>query len=498
MHPPILALKVGAPCGLVSPAPVSNIQSMRSNTVNSRARVSTRPIANQYGQNQALLAYYKCPEEFGEIEPPKELSGEEGFFQFGPGNLCYGRCEGAKVASRASGQLFDVRGAVEIDGGLVRFPFGLTEVVDNLRTERYARLGGASTSLDMFNRLKHDLYYSLRPLMPVSLRRHLQRVQLRGWNRLQFPQWPVDRTVDTILESALMLCMRAKDISAVPFIWFWPDGAPSCAMMTHDVETDAGLAFCQKLMALDDSFGIKSSFQLVPEGRYAIPRELLVELRGRGFEANVQDLNHDGDLFKDREEFLRRAGHINQYLRQFDAKGFRSAIMYRNAEWLDAIEASYDMSFPNVAHLEPQRGGCCTVMPYFIGAILELPLTAIQDYSLLHILGESSMNIWKRQIELIREKNGLMSFIVHPDYLTGECEVALYKFLLNHLAQLRAQDGVWIALPGEIDKWWRARGEMELVFRNGEWCVEGAGSERARIGYATLTGDRISYTYRPS
>src|SRR5579862_9643134 len=140
---------------------------MSSDSVKSGARVATRQIAKQVAQNQALLDYYKCPEEFGEIEPPKELSGERGFFQFGPGNLCYGRCETAKAASQASGPLFDVRGAIEIDGGAVRLPFGLTEIVDNLRTERYVRLGDASTLLDMFNRLKHDLYYSLRPWMPV-------------------------------------------------------------------------------------------------------------------------------------------------------------------------------------------------------------------------------------------------------------------------------------------------------------------------------------------
>ena len=31
------------------------------------------------------------------------------------------------------------------------------------------------------------------------------------------------------------------------------------------------------------------------------------------------------------------------------------------------LDFSFDMSIPNVAHLDPQRGGCCTIMPYFIG-----------------------------------------------------------------------------------------------------------------------------------
>ena len=91
--------------------------------------------------------------------------------------------------------------------------------------------------------------------------------------------------------------------------------------------------------------------------------------------------------------------------------------MYREQQWYDAFEFSYDMSVPNVAHLEPQRGGCCTVMPYFVGKILELPLTTIQDYSLFHILGDYSISLWQQQIDAIREQNGLITFLAHPDYL---------------------------------------------------------------------------------
>src|ERR1035437_641743 len=94
-------------------------------------------IKEQDAQNQALVDYYKCPEEFGEIEVTKELSGGAGFFQFGPGTLCYGRCHPGRPASRPAGPLFDVTEAVKRDQGTVRFPFDLTEVVNNLRRERY-------------------------------------------------------------------------------------------------------------------------------------------------------------------------------------------------------------------------------------------------------------------------------------------------------------------------------------------------------------------------
>jgi hypothetical protein len=446
-------------------------------------------------QSQTLLDYYKCPEGFGEFELTGELSEEQGYFQFGPGTLCYGRCHGGRPLEHAAGPLFDASRAVEIFQGVVRLPFDLREVVDNLRRERYMNPRDTSRTFRILKATAHNIYYAFRPWMPVSIRKYLQRINLKGWRHLKFPQWPVDRTVDTILEDALALCMKAKGISTIPFIWFWPEGAQSCAMMSHDVETSAGVAFCRELMALDDSFEIKSSFQLVPEKRYVVSNEFLEELRSHGFEVNVQDLNHDGDLFTDREEFLRRASRINEYLRDFGSKGFRSAILYRNADWLNAIEASYDMSFPNVAHLEPQSGGCCTVMPYFIDKILELPLTTVQDYSLLHILGESSINIWERQIELIKQKNGLISFIIHPDYLRGNREIELYRLLLGHLCRLRAEEGLWIALPGEVDRWWRARNKMKLVLNGGKWRIEGEGSERARIAYATLSDDRLTYAF---
>lgn len=466
-------------------------QLVSNDSMNSR----TTAVKEQNKRDQALLAYYKCPEDFCDIELSGEPSAEQGFFQFGPRTLCYGRCDVGKPVNHLVGPLFDVSAACETKQGVVRLPFDLDEVVDNLRRERYALEGTASARSHIFDAISHHTYYFLRPWLPVFVRKYIQRFSLRGWRRIEFPQWPVDRTVDAIFENALVLCMKARRMSSIPFIWFWPNGAQSCAMMTHDVETSTGLQFCHTLMDVDDSFNLKSSFQFVPEERYVASDELLDELRSRGFEVNIQDLNHDGNLFRDREEFLRRASRINEYLRRFRSQGFRSAIMYRNADWLDAIQADYDMSFPTVAHLEAQNGGCCTIMPYFIGKMVELPLTTVQDYSLVHILGEHSIDIWARQIDLIRQKNGLISFIVHPDYLKRPSEMALYKTLLNHLSRLRAEGTLWVTLPREVAAWWRARNQMKLVFRDGKPRIEGEESERACIAYATLTDQGVAYSF---
>src|SRR5207249_4000541 len=97
-------------------------------------------------------------------------------------------------------------------------------------------------------------------------------------------------------------------------------------------------------------------------------------------------------LFSNREQFLERVASIHAYKEQFGAIGFRAAVLYRKQSWFSALDFAYDMSVPNVAHLDPQRGGCCTVMPYFVGKILELPVTTTQDYTLFHILNDYSIN----------------------------------------------------------------------------------------------------------
>jgi len=168
--------------------------------------------------------------------------------------------------------------------------------------------------------------------------------------------------------------------------------------------------------------------------------------------------------------------------------------LYRRQDWFDALDFSYDMSVPNVAHLDPQRGGCCTVMPYAVGRLLELPVTTTQDYPLFHILKDYSIGLWKQQIELIMAKHGLISFIIHPDYIVGLPERRIYEALLAHLLQLRQDKGVWIAKPSEVNLWWRERAKMKIIEDGEDVRTEGPGRERARIAYASEKDGRLVLT----
>jgi len=440
--------------------------------------------------NKVLAEYFRCSELQHEFSPLPDLSEKPRYFSLGSKITCYGRTSKDVGPENCEGHLPDLLPYFRLNGSGIQLPFDPAEVIDNLRYERYvASIGSGFTRWT--EKTMRDAYYFARPLLPVGIRKYLQRFGLWGWQRISFPGWPVDTTVDSLLKKLLAVSLRSAQKKSVPFIWFWPQGATACTIMTHDVETKGGVTHCSQLMDIDQEFAIPASFQIVPEKRYHVSQEYLESIRQRDFEVNVQDLNHDGKLFRDRKTFEKRAARINAYGIQYNTRGFRSAVLYRNQAWYESLKFEYDMSVPNVAHLDPQRGGCCTVMPYFVGKILELPVTMTQDYSLFYILDDYSLTLWRQQIDTILKHNGLISFITHPDYLMNQRAEHTYRELLALLTDLRRNKNVWIAFPREVNQWWRERSQMHIVKRCGYWQVEGPGSERAHLAIASCEDGQL-------
>jgi hypothetical protein len=94
---------------------------------------------------------------------------------------------------------------------------------------------------------------------------------------------------------------------------------------------------------------------------------------------------------------------------------------------------------------------------------------------------------------MIVGKHGLLSFIVHPDYIFAEKSLPVYKALLAYLSRLRSERNLWIARPGDVNQWWRERNAMQLMFEDGMWRIEGRGRERARVGLAYIKDGRVAY-----
>ena len=101
-------------------------------------------------------------------------------------------------------------------------------------------------------------------------------------------------------------------------------------------------------------------------------------------------------------------------------------------------------------------------MPHFIENVLKLPVTMTQTDALFNILSGDSLDLWQRESSLITRNHGLLSFITHPDFNLEERARNTYAELLAHLARLRRQEEIWMALPGEVNRWWRERAGWRL------------------------------------
>ena len=291
-----------------------------------------------------------------------------------------------------------------------------------------------------------DTYYQFKPLLPWPLRLALRR-QRAVRKRRQFAQsWPV-----------------SEPAGAPPSGWpGWPDGQRFALVLTHDVETKEGLAYCRPLLELEKELGFRSSVNFVPEGGYSVPGSLRDWITSEGFEVGIHDLKHDGKLYRSRSSFRWHAQAINQYLREWKAVGFRSAFMLHRTEWLHDLNILYDCSTFDTDPFEPQPDGVHTVFPFWVAGpegrgYVELPYSLAQDFTLFSVLEERGPDIWKRKLDWIAERGGMALLDTHPDYVLfpGRREdprlypVSYYREFLEYI-RTRYAGEYWQPLPREM------------------------------------------------
>jgi len=138
-----------------------------------------------------------------------------GYFCFGPRDDLLWELVVWIPEQAATGPLYDALADVTTSGGSVRLPFDPSEVIDNLRYERYRNNGSRNGSGFRGQSMARSLYYWMRPFLPVPIRRHIQRAYLSDWKDIRFPRWPVDRTVEQCLERLLVLSMKAQSVETI-------------------------------------------------------------------------------------------------------------------------------------------------------------------------------------------------------------------------------------------------------------------------------------------
>jgi hypothetical protein len=298
-----------------------------------------------------------------------------------------------------------------------------------------------------------DAYYRIKPLLPRATQLALRRAYARRQIAHRFPRWPIEPVLVDHLERRIRAALAAREGGELPFVWFWPHGHTHAVVLTHDVEGPAGLASIERVLEIERRHGLRSWWTFCAEW-YAIPDGMFSMLRAAGCEVGLHGITHDNRLFRNRASFEQQLPKVRRYLREWGAEGFRSPSTHRNAAWMPELGARYDSSFPDTDPFQPRAGGCCSIFPYFLGDMVELPITLAQDHVLWEILGDQTTDLWTAKARWIADHHGLTTLLVHPDYVASPERLALYD---RFVGQLAALPGAWHALPGEVAAWWRER-----------------------------------------
>jgi hypothetical protein len=93
---------------------------------------------------------------------------------------------------------------------------------------------------------------------------------------------------------------------------------------------------------------------------------------------------------------------------------------------------------------------------------VELPYTLPQDFTLFILMKEKNIDIWKKKLDWIVEKGGMVLLITHPDYMNGQkkkCGIEEYpmEFYEEFLDYVRTKygDQYWNPLPKEMARFWK-------------------------------------------
>jgi hypothetical protein len=295
--------------------------------------------------------------------------------------------------------------------------------------------------------LRNSFYYAIKPLIPrpiqILLRRRLAVNKRKKYSAI----WPID-------EKAAM----------PPTDWKgWPGGKQFALVLQHDVDTQKGHDKCCDLMDLEEKLGVRSCFNIVPE-RYTVSQELLNEIKQRGFGIGVHGLKHDGKLFINYIDFLKKAERVNGYLHKWNTHGFSSPSMISRLEWMHHLDIDFSTSSFDTDPFEPQPVAVSTIFPFIVWdkshekRFVELPYTLPQDFTLFIILKERSIDIWKKKLDWIAQHGGMALVNVHPDYLNfqnnkkcprEEYPACFYIDFIDYIQKTHL-DRFWNARPDEL------------------------------------------------
>jgi peptidoglycan/xylan/chitin deacetylase (PgdA/CDA1 family) len=290
-------------------------------------------------------------------------------------------------------------------------------------------------------------------VLPQSVRNFIFKTFIRfkmKLNKEMFPKWPIDTTLVNKNE-------YKKTIKP------WPRSIDGGLLLTHDVDRLDCVKNIEKIRKVERQYDMKSTWNFVADKSYIDKiGDVLTSLCSESCEIGCHSIKHDGTLFSNRKKFIEKIkeAHYIFSCMGFDNIGFRSPLLFRRAEWMEELSKyyEYDSSFIDTEIFSPyaHRSGCLAWHPFFIGKLLEIPITMPLDYTLFSVLSMSNreaFRLWKMKADEIIKRKGLICILTHPDFtlISNPKRIDVYNKLLSYLSE----KNLWVANGLEISKWWK-------------------------------------------
>ncbi len=315
--------------------------------------------------------------------------------------------------------------------------------------------------------------------IPVRLRNALFKILIKFKKDSGFPRWPIENYLENTRYN-FILKLKEK-FKKIPYISFWPKGKFAFAL-THDMDTQSSFENIKKIRCIEKKYNFVSSWNVLAN-EYKINFDKLEELKKENCEIGSHGYNHDGLLsFLPKEKIDSRIKYCMEIFKKFNIRGFRAPQLQKSEDMLAVINNYFEydssMADTDILSIVGMRCGCCSIFPYFIKNMVELPLTIPQDYRMIYTLrldDDQILDVWKKKIDFIIKSGGLVLINSHPDnHLSGsERGLRLYDKILNYISK---QDS-YHDLPINIAKWWRERNLCKI---EGKKII---GSKRAKIKF---------------
>jgi peptidoglycan/xylan/chitin deacetylase (PgdA/CDA1 family) len=236
--------------------------------------------------------------------------------------------------------------------------------------------------------------------------------------------------------------------------------------LTHDIDTKYGMdRGADLLMDIERRHDLVSTWFVVAGSReYLVNAEKLRRLRSMRNEIASHCMYHDGKFaFVGPAEREMRIAESRRILDQlgFRPKGFRVPLLHRTRDMvaiLERNEFAWDSSYPDVdpSTIGYEGTGCGSIFPFHPlmrtngelshAALLEMPITLPQDWTLFHSFGLSDgqvLKLWRWKLKQIADLGGLALMVTHPDsYDSGSpTKSRLYDEFIRHAVSMSPVSG---------------------------------------------------------